>query len=112
MRPFSPSRETGIETIARTTVMNQISGSKMKYERRRLSHPYFLDSIGLVEAGGGTRICSDSCEGFSISVVDVFTDGTAYQMRAPSNRIASPTMYIDPVITTTASGRAEVCALA
>ena len=29
-------------------------------------------------------------------------------MRAPSSRIASPTMYIDPVITTTASGRAEV----
>ena len=48
----------------------------------------------------------------SISVVGVFTDGTAYQMRAPSNRIASPTMYIDPVITTTASGRAEVRALA
>ena len=29
-------------------------------------------------------------------------------MRAPSSRIASPTMYIDPVITTTASGRAGV----
>ena len=33
-----------METIPSTTVYSQMRGSKMKYERRRLSQPYFLSA--------------------------------------------------------------------
>src|SRR5579872_1473180 len=42
MRLLSPNRETGMETIPSTTVYIQIKGSKIKYERNRLSQPCFL----------------------------------------------------------------------
>jgi hypothetical protein len=63
-----------MEVIPRTTVYIQMSGSKMKYERRRLSHPWRWGTAA-VEGWGGVA-ASGSSVVLSISI-GVLADGTA-----------------------------------
>src|SRR5580698_8314104 len=109
-RSLLPNQEAGIEMKPRTTVYAQISGSKIKYERSRLAQPCFLGSTerrapspvqpacrSTMGVGGVSGVLLSS-----FSPTDAFSSGT--QILVPSRRMASPTMYMEPVITTTPRG--------